>query len=130
MTQVVAGPSTALGASELVAGAMALVIGEQGDDLALLLVLPVFAFLVALGLRDLVLRPTLCASSDSLTVVRGIGRVTVGWDTVERLRVVTDRRTPLLEIDLGSTSVVLSRTRLGTAPSQVLADLEALRAGG
>ncbi|MCU1594726.1 MAG: hypothetical protein JWO12_2118 [Frankiales bacterium] len=128
MNEVVAGPSLAVGASELVAGAMALLLGLQLDPLALLLAVPTFVVLAGLGTRDLLLRPTVRASATSLTVVRGLGRITVDWEAVERVRVVTDRRTPLLEIDLGDTLVVLSRTRLGAPPYLVLAELDALRA--
>ena len=57
----------------------------------------------------------------------GLRRVHAAWPAVERLRVVTDRRTPLLEIDLGGTLVVLGHVRLGRAPADVLAELLALK---
>jgi hypothetical protein len=41
--------------------------------------------------------------------------------------VITDRRTPLLELDLDHTVVVLSRRRLGTAPYLVLEELDTVR---
>ena len=37
---------------------------------------------------------------------------------------ITDRRTPLLELDLGDTLVVLARGRLGRPPQDVLAELQ------
>jgi hypothetical protein len=46
---------------------------------------------------------------------------------VTRLRVVTDRRAPLLEVDLEHRVLVLSRGRLGRSPHEVLDELEALR---
>jgi hypothetical protein len=41
--------------------------------------------------------------------------------------VVADRRAALLELDLGSVTVVLSRRRLGCPPVQALEQLEAAR---
>lgn len=98
------------------------------DPLGRLLLLPAAGLLLALALRDLLLRPTLTGTTDGLTLVTGLHRVTVPWADVEVLRVVTDRRAPLLEIDLGDTVVVLSRGRLGAPPYAVLEDLQELRA--
>jgi hypothetical protein len=44
------------------------------------------------------------------------------------MRVVRDRRTEVLELDLGRTLAMLSRARLGRPPAQVLDELLALRA--
>lgn len=78
----------------------------------------------ALAGRDLVVRPALAADQRGLRLGRG---PLVPWAEVAGLRVVTDRRTPLLEVDLGTTVVVLSRHRLGRAPAEVLAELVRLR---
>lgn len=69
----------------------------------------------------------LCADPAHVSVVVGLRRTTVPWVQVERLRVVRDRRIPVLEIDLGSTLVVLSRYSLGRQPAEVLAQLSALQ---
>lgn len=83
--------------------------------------------LAAAAVRDLVLRPVLHADAEGLSVVTGLRRRAVPWPEVERLRVVTDRRTPVLELDLGHTLVVLTRWRLGRAPALVLEQLRAVR---
>lgn len=57
----------------------------------------------------------------------GWTRRTASWPDVHDLRVVTDRRTALLELDLDGALVVLSRRRLGSAPHQALEQLERLR---
>lgn len=92
-----------------------------------LLLVPAGLLLVALGIRDLVLRPTLQADHEGLTVVDGLHRRKATWETLERLRVVHDRRAQLLELDLGDTVVVLSRRRLGQPPYLVFEQLELLR---
>jgi len=75
------------------------------------------------GLRDLLLRPVLRADRTGVDVVSGVRRLHADWAQVEQLRVVTDRRAPLLELDLGGPVVVLSRLRLGRPPAAVLAEL-------
>ena len=82
---------------------------------------------VAVG-RDLVLRPVLQADQQGLTVVASWRRVSMPWPGVIAMTVRTDRRTPVLDLDLGAMVVVLSRGRLGRAPGAVLAELQALRA--
>ena len=77
--------------------------------------------------RDLVLGPALVADAGGLTVVDGLRRRHVAWSQLDRVRVVTDRRSPLLELDLDGHLVVLSRRRLGAAPALVLEELEQLR---
>lgn len=98
------------------------------DPAGRLLLVPAGLLLAALGVRDLVLRPVLAADATGLRLVQGLHHREVPWSSVEGMRVVTDRRAPLLELDLGRTVVVLSRSRLGRAPYLVLADLEATRA--
>ena len=73
------------------------------------------------------LSPVLTADAEGIAVVDGVHRVAVGWERVERLRTVRDRRTPLLELDLGEHVVVLSRRRLGAPVDEVLGALEELR---
>lgn len=97
------------------------------DPAGRLLLVPAGLLLLVLGARDLLLRPVLTADPTGLRVVQGWSRREVPWSTVAGLRVVTDRRAPLLELDLGDTVVVLSRSRLGRAPYLVLAELEACR---
>ena len=49
--------------------------------------------------------------------VTGWRRVRAAWPEVERMRVVRDRRAELLELDLGHTVVLLSRTRMDRLPA-------------
>lgn len=86
---------------------------------------PAGAVAVALGVRDLLLRPVLAVGPDALTVVDGVRRLRVPHAQVERVRVVRDRRTPLLELDLGDAGlVVLTRRRLGRSPDEALTLVE------
>ena len=98
------------------------------DRTGLVLAAPAAAGLFLLGLRDLCWRPTLTADPVGLTVRTGRHPITVEWADVARARVVTARRTPLLELDLRAdhgqeTVVVLSRRRLGKAPAEALEEL-------
>ena len=119
-------PSTAPVALLLAAGAL-LLLGRVADAGGRVLAWPAAALLAGAALRDLLLRPVLSAGPAGLQVVTGLRRRSVPWSAVERLRVVRDRRTPLLEIDLGDTLVVLSRFRLGRPPEDVLSELSALQ---
>jgi hypothetical protein len=84
---------------------------------------------VALGLRDLLLVPTLEADAHGLVVAGGLTKQAYPWSQVIRTRVITDRRTPLLELDLEHALVVLSRRRLGAPPYLVLEQLDEIRSG-
>ena len=97
------------------------------DRLGWVLLVPAAVAALGAGARDLLLRPTLQADAAELTVVAGARRVHAPWPDVERLRVVRDRRTPLLEIDLGDHVVVLPERRLGAPVEEVLAALTQLR---
>lgn len=97
------------------------------DPIGRLLLVPAGLLLLTLSVRDLLLRPVLTADPTGLRVVQGWRWREVPWSTIEGLRVVTDRRATLLELDLGDTVVVLSRSRLGRAPYLVLAELQACR---
>lgn len=125
---VEAGPKPTLGWLALAAAGLLLLGLVPADAIGRLLLLPAAGVLLGISLRDLLLRPTLSATPEGLTVVSGLRRVWLPWAEVHGLRVVTDRRAPLLEIDLGDTLVVLSRARLGAAPWQVLEQLDSLRA--
>jgi len=122
------GPPVGLGWLQVAVGVTLLCVTAAADPTGRVLMVPAAALLVALGVRDLVLRPTLSAGREGLTVVDGLHRRVVTWAAVERVRVVTDRRAPLLELDLGDAVVVLSRRRLWMPPSLVLEQLEQLRA--
>ena len=122
-------PSGATVAGPLVVG---IVLGLAALDLdtgGRLLIVPAALVLLALGLRDALLRPTLALRHDGLDVVVGGRRRHVPWAELEGVRVVTDRRATLLELDLGFTVVVLSRRRLGVPPDVALEVLEQVRAG-
>jgi hypothetical protein len=124
---LVAGP-TRTAAWALLAGAAALlVVGLVADAGGRLLALPAAVLLAGLAARDLALRPVLRADAAGLDVVVGLRRRRVDWAQVERLRVVQDRRTPVLEIDLGATLVLLTRGRLGRSPALVLQELRDVR---
>ena len=79
--------------------------------------------------RDLLLGPVLRADHSGVTVLAGWRQVHAPWSTVAALTVRTDRRTPVLDLDLGDTVVVLSRLRLGAAPGDILLVLRALQGG-
>ena len=123
---VTAGPAPSQTAALLVAGVLLLVVGLLSDAGGRVLAWPAGVLLLVLGARDLVLGPALRAGPDGLVVVSGLRRRTVPWAAVERLRLVTERRTPLLEVDAGDDLLLLSRWRLGRSPSLVLDELAAL----
>ena len=128
---VTAGPGALGGVLQLLAAALLLggvMTGLVGDRGGVVLAVPVVLALAGLGLRDLLLRPVLLADAEAVEVVHGLRRLRAPWSEVERMRVVTDRRAPLLELDLGEVLVVLGRRRLRRSPEAVLAELAALRA--
>jgi hypothetical protein len=122
-----AGPAAAAGWLQVVAGLVLLLGTTLADPVGRVLLVPAGLLLAGSGLRDLLLRPVLTADRDGLTVVEGLHRRQLPWTEVEGVRVVTDRRAPLLELDLGTHVVVLSRRRLGRPPYQVLEELQQLR---
>ena len=69
----------------------------------------------------------LVADASGLRVRTGWRQLSASWASVERLRVTRDRRAELLELDLGRTVLLLSRTRLGRSPEDVLTDLQAIQ---
>ena len=123
---VVAGPGRRQAAA-LLAGAVALVLlGLAADAGGRVLAWSAALLLAGAALRDLVLGPALRADRDRVVVVSGWRTTTVPWSAVDRLRVVTDRRAPLLEIDAGEDLLLLSRWRLGRPPAAVLDELWAV----
>jgi hypothetical protein len=124
-----ASPSRTSAMLALALAALLLLGALFADPAGALLLIPAGLFLLALAGRDLVQRPVLSADRAGLTIVTGWRRRSVTWPQVERLRVVTDRRAALLELDLGETVVVLTRRRLGRTPYAVLDELDALRRG-
>lgn len=97
------------------------------DSAGRLLTAPAAIVTLALAFRDLTSGPVLHADAEGLTVLQGLRTRRLAWGQVERMRVVKDRRTEMLELDIGSTLLLLSRTRLGRLPEDVLGDLLALR---
>ena len=127
-TDAVLAPPRAHGVLLLLLGTALAVAAAVADAPGPVLLLPAAVVALGLGARDLLLRPVLAADALGLSVVDGTTRRRVGWESVERLRVVTDRRTPVLELDLGEDGlVVLTRRRLGTSPAEALALLEQIR---
>ena len=109
-----------LAAIGLLAGATA------ADPAGRLLLVAAALWLAVLAGRDLLLAPVLDTDLDGLRVVDGWRRIEVAWSGVEDVRLVTDRRAPLVELDLGDRLVVLSRRRLARSPSEVVDELTAL----
>jgi hypothetical protein len=103
------------------------VVALLSDPAGRLLTAPAAVAVLALGIRDLRSGPLLRADAEGVEVQQGLRRIRVAWAQVERMRVVRDRRTELLELDLGSTLALLSRQRLGRLPDDVLADLITIR---
>ena len=118
-----AGPSRASTCLLLLAAALLLVVGAAADPGGRVLAWPAAAVLALAGLRDLLLSPVLRADEIGLEVVVGLRRRWAPWAQLEGARVVTDRRTALLELDLGDTLLVLPRRRLGRPPEVVLEQL-------
>lgn len=127
---VTAGAGRGAALAVLLGAAALLAVAVDSDAAGRLLALPAAVVLAAVGIRDLALRPVLRADTAGLEVVVGLRRRQLSWPEVHGLRVVDDRRTPLLEVDLGSTLVVLTRRRLGRPPDVVLDELLALQRCG
>ncbi len=123
-----AGPSRRLALGMLVLAGVLVVVALSAAATGRLLALPGAALLGLLGLRDLLWVPVLRADADGLTVRTGPTARRLPWAQVARLRVVTDRRAVLLEIEAADEQLLLlSRARLGRDPRDVLAELERLR---
>ena len=120
-------PSRALAWVELMAAVVIGLAAVPLDGLGRVLTLPAALLVTGLGLRDLLLRPTLSADEGGIHVAVGLHHLAIAWDDLASVRVVTDRRAPLLELDRGDAVYVLTRRRLGSAPYLVLEDLEKLR---
>ena len=125
-----AGPGRA-GSVLLLLTAVGLLAGATVADSAgrLLLVAAGLGLAVRAG-RDLLLTPVLDADTEGLRVVDGWRRIEVAWSQVEDVRLVTDRRAPLVELDLGDRLVVLSRRRLAGSPRDIVDELTNLWAVG
>jgi hypothetical protein len=112
----------------LVAFAVVLaVVAVLSDPAGRLLALPAAVAVLALAVRDLRSGPLLVADADGVRALTGLRRVAAPWSDVERMRVLRDRRSELLEIDAGRTLILLTRQRLGRLPDEVLTDLLAVR---
>ena len=120
---VTAGPARSQSAALAAAGLLLVLAGLSADAGGRVLSWPAAALLLLTAVRDLVLGPALSADDSGLVVVTGWRRTALAWPSVERLRVVTDRRAPLLEVDAGERLVLLSRWRLGRPPAAVLDEL-------
>ncbi|MCW2605705.1 MAG: Bacterial domain [Frankiales bacterium] len=126
--EVQAGPSRPAAVALLGLAAVLLVVGVVTDPAGALLALPAAAVAALLGLRDLLLVPVLHADAAGLRLVTGLQRRQLAWAEVQGLRVVTDRRALLLEVEAADERVVLlSRSRLGRDPRDVLEELQRLR---
>lgn len=127
MEVLVVTPARRIGFGALALAAGLAVVTARSDPAGQLLSAPACLAALAVGLRDLRRRPLLRADGAGLTVLDGWRRVTASWQQVERMRVVKDRRTELLELDLGTTMLLLPRSRLGRSAQDVLDDLLAIR---
>jgi hypothetical protein len=97
------------------------------DPAGRLLTAPAVLVALVVALRDVRGGELLRADADGIAVRSGWRTVVAPWAEVERMRAVRDRRTELLELDLGRTVVLLTRNRMGRLPEDVLADLLAVR---
>lgn len=122
-----AGPARSQTAALVAASVLLALVGASADAGGRVLSWPAAALRLVVAVRDLTLGPALSADTDGLVVVTGLRRTAVAWACVERLRIVTDRRAPLLEVDAGDRLVLLSRWRLGRPPAVVLEELRAVR---
>jgi hypothetical protein len=114
----------------LVAFAVVLaVVAVLSDAAGRLLAVPAAVVVLLLAVRDLRSGPLLTADATGVSVLQGLRRMRAPWAEVERMRVLRDRRSELLEIDVGRTLVLLTRQRLGRLPDEVLTDLLAVRDG-
>lgn len=86
------------------------------------------AGVAAWAVRDLLVPVRLTADGAGLTVTTGLARRRLSWSQVDRVRVDVRRRSRLLEIDVGETLYLLSRSDLDADLDEVAARLEALRA--
>lgn len=111
----------------LALAAVLVVVTVLSDSGGRLLAVPAAIGVLAVAIRDLVSDPLLQADGYGIVVLQGLRHRRAAWSRVERMRVVQDRRTKVLELDLGSTLVLLSRQRLGRHPDDVLTDLLAVR---
>ena len=116
-----------VGVGALALAAVLLVVTLLSDPAGRLLTAPGALVALVLGLRDLRGGTLLAADAEGVVVRDGWRRVHARWSAVERMRVLKDRRTELLELDLGSTVVLLSRNRLGRLPEDVLTELLEVR---
>ena len=107
--------------------AVLVVVTVLSDSAGRLLTAPAALVTLGLAMRDLTSGPVLRADATGVTVLQGLRTLRAPWSQVERMRVVKDRRTEMLELDLGSTLALLSRHRLGRLPADVLTDLLSLR---
>lgn len=106
---------------------VAAVLADSGGRL---FALPAAALAIAFVVRDRVGGPLLRADDRGIELLAGWRRVGNTWASVERIRAVKDRRTPVLEVDFGHTVVAVSGTRLGRHPADLVEDLDQLRARG
>ena len=126
--EVRAQPSRAAAWALLALGVVLAVLSVTTDAAGAVLAVPGTGLALGAGLRDLLLVPVLRADREGLEVREGVRRRALRWDEVDGLRVVTDRRAALLELELADDRVVLlSRGRLGRDPRDVLDELRALR---
>ena len=107
--------------------AVLVVVTVLSDSPGRLLTAPAALITLVLAIGDLTSGPVLRADATGVAVLQGLHTLTAPWSQVERMRVVKDRRTEMLELDLGSTLALLSRHRLGRLPEDVVTDLLALR---
>jgi hypothetical protein len=116
--------------------AMVVLVAAFGGKDPVRWVLAVVAALALAGwaLRDLIAPVRLAADLDGVTVIAGFaGRRRLPWSQIERVRV--DRRdhrglhSEFLELDAGDHLYLFSVHDLGTEPSEVAAELAALRTG-
>ena len=127
MDTLIIAPSRRRGYGLLAFTAVLVLVAVLLDTAGRLLTVPAALVTVALAIHDLTSGPVLRADPNGIAILQGLRTLTADWSRVERMRVVKDRRTEMLELDLGTTLALLSRARLGRLPADVLSDLLTVR---
>ena len=108
-------------------GATLAAVTAGSDPAGQLLAAPAAVAALLMAGYELAAGPLLAADREGVRLRSGVRLVTAAWPSVVRMRATRERRADLLELDLGTTVVLLSGLRLGRPPAEVVADLLAVR---
>jgi hypothetical protein len=108
-----------------------LVVVLTGDPIGRLLAMIAAILLLGYVISDFVFSPRLVAGPEGITVRSPFTRAQLAWSDIEDVRADTRFRLGLrstnLEVDTGSTLVVLSRRAIGTDPVLAAEQIQAVR---